>query len=97
MLILAFESSCDDRAVAVVPDGAEVLSSVRESQVADHSHFGGVVPEIAARLHAEAWKPVLDQALDQAGVVMEQIDLIAKLLPQIMGDAAAQRAVTSGG
>lgn len=76
MLILAFESSCDDTAVAVVRETGEVLSSVGESQINHHTRYGGVVPEIAARLHAEAWQPVLDQALAEAGVEMSDIDLI---------------------
>ena len=76
MKILAFETSCDDTAVAIVEDGCQVLSSVRVSQV-EHAAWGGVVPEIAARLHAEAWRPVLEQALTEAGLRMEDIDYLA--------------------
>lgn len=76
MLILGIETSCDDTAVAVVRDGVEVLSNVRESQP-DHEAWGGVVPEIAARLHAENWKGVLEKALNQASVTFEDIDAIA--------------------
>lgn len=76
MKILAFETSCDDTAVAIVEDGVRVLSSVRVSQV-EHQDWGGVVPEIAARLHAEAWRPVLEQALSEAQLEMTDIDYIA--------------------
>jgi N6-L-threonylcarbamoyladenine synthase len=60
--ILAFETSCDDTAVAVVEDGTRVLSNIRISQV-EHSKFGGVVPEIAARLHSENWRGALEKCL----------------------------------
>ena len=53
MLILAIESSCDETAAAIVKDGREVLSSVISSQVEEHKIYGGVVPEIAGRRHAE--------------------------------------------
>lgn len=76
MKILAFETSCDDTAVAIVEDGTRVLSSVRVSQV-EHEAWGGVVPEIAARLHAEAWRPVLEQALKEADLEMTDIDYLA--------------------
>ncbi len=76
MKILAFETSCDDTAVAIVEDGCRVLSSVRVSQV-EHEAWGGVVPEIAARLHAEAWRPVLEQALREANLEIIDIDYLA--------------------
>jgi len=76
MKILAFETSCDDTAVAIVKNGTRVLSSVRVSQV-EHEAWGGVVPEIAARLHAEAWRPVLEQALAEAHLKMTDIDYLA--------------------
>ncbi len=76
MKILAFETSCDDTAVAIVENGTKVLSSVRVSQL-EHNEWGGVVPEIAARLHAEAWRPVLEQALAESGLEMKDIDYIA--------------------
>jgi N6-L-threonylcarbamoyladenine synthase len=65
MLILAFETSCDDTAVAIVRNGTEVLSNIRLSQP-EHNQYGGVVPEIAARLHADNWKNVLEEAFVQA-------------------------------
>ena len=60
MKILAIESSCDETAAAVVEDGRNVLSSVIASQVAEHRIYGGVVPEIASRRHAEAIVGVVD-------------------------------------
>ena len=66
MKILAIESSCDETAAAVVEDGRKVLSSVIASQVEEHRIYGGVVPEIASRRHAEAIVGVVDEALKQA-------------------------------
>ncbi len=74
--ILAFETSCDDTAVAVVENGKKVLSEVRVSQ-AQHNAWGGVVPEIAARLHAEKWKGALEECLKKANLSMEEIDFLA--------------------
>ena len=77
MKILAIESSCDETAAAVVEDGRKVLSSVVASQVEEHKLYGGVVPEIASRRHAEAIVPVVRQSLEQADVILENIDAIA--------------------
>jgi len=74
MLILAIETSCDETAAAVVRDGRLILSSVVSSQVAVHAEYGGVVPEIASRMHLEMIAPVIRQALDEAGVVLKQIE-----------------------
>ena len=76
MLVLGIETSCDDTAVSVVRNGIEVLSNIRESQP-EHNDWGGVVPEIAARLHAENWKGVLANALETADVTIDDIDAIA--------------------
>lgn len=76
MKILAFETSCDDTAVAVVKDGTEVLSSVRMTQK-EHEKWGGVVPEIAARLHAENWEAVLEKCLKEAQCALDDIDFLA--------------------
>ncbi len=75
--ILAIESSCDETAAAVVKNGREVLSNVISSQIATHSLYGGVVPEIASRQHIKAIDRVIDAALDEAGVKKEDIDAIA--------------------
>ena len=77
MLILGIESSCDETSASVVEDGRRVLSNVIASQVEEHRKYGGVVPEIASRRHAEAISGVVRRALDEAGVTMEQIDGIA--------------------
>ena len=77
MHILAIESSCDETAAAVVRDGRTVLSSVIASQVEEHRLYGGVVPEIASRRHAEAIVPVVSQALEQASMTLNDIDAIA--------------------
>jgi N6-L-threonylcarbamoyladenine synthase len=76
-IVLAIETSCDETAAAVMRDGAEVLSSVVASQVDFHSRFGGVVPEIASRKHTEAIVPVVDEALERAGVGFGDLDAIA--------------------
>ncbi len=76
MKILAFETSCDDTAIAVVEDGVKVLANVRQTQT-EHHEYGGVVPEIAARLHAENWRAVLEQCLSDAKLTIEDIDAIA--------------------
>ena len=80
MLILAFESSCDETAVAVVemsPNERHILSSAIASQTQLHAPYGGVVPEIASRAHTEALAPLTQQALEQAEVSLSQIDTIA--------------------
>ena len=75
-LILAFETSCDETAVAVVK-GREVLSSILSSQVALHARFGGVVPEVAARAHVEAIRPLTHRALVESGVHPADLDAVA--------------------
>ena len=77
MKILAIESSCDETAVAVVEDGRKVISSVVASQVEEHKLYGGVVPEIASRRHAEAIVPVVKNSLEQAELTLKEIDAIA--------------------
>ena len=77
MLILAFESSCDETAVAVVRDGREVLSDAILSQADMHAIYGGVVPELASRKHIEDIAGLTDQALSEAGVTKADIDAVA--------------------
>jgi N6-L-threonylcarbamoyladenine synthase len=77
MLILGIETSCDETAAAVVADGRRVLSSVVATQFEFHARYGGVVPEIAARRHLENILPVIQGALDQAGVALADLDGIA--------------------
>ena len=77
MNILAVESSCDETAVAVVADGRTVLADCIASQVALHRIYGGVVPEIASRMHIEAIYGLAEQALKEAGIQRSDIDAIA--------------------
>ncbi|MFA5110025.1 MAG: tRNA (adenosine(37)-N6)-threonylcarbamoyltransferase complex transferase subunit TsaD [Desulfobaccales bacterium] len=77
MLILGIESSCDETAAAVVADGRTVLSSVVATQFELHAAYGGVVPEIAARRHLENILPVIQGALDQAGIALPDLDGLA--------------------
>ena len=77
MIILGIETSCDETAAAVVRDGREVLSSVVYSQIAKHRPYGGVVPEIACRIHVEALPGVLAEAVETAGIKWSDIDRIA--------------------
>lgn len=77
VLILAIESSCDETACAVVKNGREVLSNVIYTQIALHTEYGGVVPEIASRKHIEKINQVIESALKEAGVTLEDITAIA--------------------
>ena len=76
MIVLGIESSCDETAAAVISNG-KMLSNVIASQVAVHSPYGGVVPEIASRKHIEAINPVIKQALTDANVTLSDIEGIA--------------------
>ena len=75
-LILAIESSCDETAVAIIKDG-NLLSNIVSTQVEVHAKYGGVMPEIASRLHAENISIVLHEALEKANVKLEEIDAFA--------------------
>lgn len=77
ILILGIESSCDETAAAVVKNGRTVLSNVISSQIDIHTLYGGVVPEIASRKHVERVNQVIEEALQQAGVSLEEIDAIS--------------------
>ena len=77
MIILAFESSCDETAVAVVRDGREVLADAIISQIEMHKIYGGVVPEIASRKHLEAISHLADRALEGAGITRADVDAVA--------------------
>ncbi|MDR2897236.1 MAG: hypothetical protein LBU99_00365, partial [Spirochaetaceae bacterium] len=86
MNILGIESSCDETSAAVVRDGQYILSNVIATQIPFHEIYKGVVPEIASRKHAEWILPVVTQALNEAGLTMEQIDGIAAVSrPGLMG------------
>ena len=75
--ILAIESSCDETACAIVRNGNEILSNVVSSQINVHTLYGGVVPEVASRIHVENISAVICEALKESGLTMEDIDAIA--------------------
>lgn len=77
MKILGIESSCDETAAAIVEDGKKLLSNVVVSQIDIHKEYGGVIPEIAARSHIEAINPVINKALTEANLTIDDIDAIA--------------------
>lgn len=74
--ILAIESSCDETSAAVVKDGREVLSNIIASQIDTHTKYGGVVPEVASRMHIEVVDAIVKSALEEANMSLEQIDAI---------------------
>jgi N6-L-threonylcarbamoyladenine synthase len=76
LITLAFETSCDETSVALVADGREALSNVVSSQIEVHKAFGGVVPEIASRHHLDNMSSVYKKAMDDAGVTLNEVDLI---------------------
>ena len=77
MKILAIESSCDETSIAVVEDGKKVLSNVTYTQIDIHKKYGGVVPEVASRHHIEKVTYVLEGALQQANITLDEIDAVA--------------------
>ena len=77
MIVLGIESSCDETAASVVKDGKIILSNVVSSQVDFHKKYGGVVPEIASRMHVEAVVPVIKEALEKAKLTLDEIEGIA--------------------
>jgi N6-L-threonylcarbamoyladenine synthase len=76
-VILAVETSCDDTAAAVVTGDGRVLSNVVASQGLLHARYGGVVPEVAARHHLEATGPAIEDALERAGITLEEVHVVA--------------------
>jgi N6-L-threonylcarbamoyladenine synthase len=76
-IVLGIETSCDETAASVVVNGRKVLSNIISSQVDLHAEYGGVVPEIASRRHVELILPVIDNALREADVTLEEVDAIA--------------------
>jgi Metal-dependent proteases with possible chaperone activity len=76
-MILALESSCDETACAVIKDGKDILSSVVSSQINVHTQYGGVVPEVASRIHVENISTVVTEAITRSGVTMDDIDAVA--------------------
>lgn len=77
MIVLGIESSCDETAVALVRDKKEVLSSIVATQIDVHKEFGGVVPEVASRIHVENISICIEKALKEANLTMEDVDAVA--------------------
>lgn len=77
MLILGIETSCDETSAAVVRDGRHILSNVVASQVEFHAPYGGVVPELASRQHLQKIRPIVERALVQAEIGLEDLDSVA--------------------
>lgn len=77
IITLGFESSCDETSVAVLKNGREVLSNVINTQIPIHTQFGGVVPEIASRKHIENISNVTKEALKEANITFDDVDIIA--------------------
>ena len=85
-VILAIESSCDETACAIVDEDLNVLSSVVTSQIDVHARFGGVIPEVASRMHVEQISTIVKSAVDQANIDMKEIDAIAYTIgPGLIG------------
>ncbi|WP_283410414.1 tRNA (adenosine(37)-N6)-threonylcarbamoyltransferase complex transferase subunit TsaD [Anoxynatronum buryatiense] len=100
-LTLGIETSCDETAVSVVRDGRQVLSSIVASQIPEHQKFGGVVPEVASRQHVETITQVIDEALREAEVSLEQIHQVAVtygpgLVGALLVGVAAAKALAYG-
>jgi len=77
MIILGLESTCDESSAAILDGPRNILANVIKSQIQDHQRYGGVVPEIASRLHLHFLSSALQEALQQSGLKLDQIDLIA--------------------
>ena len=75
-ITLAIETSCDETSCAVLRDGREILSNIISSQIEIHKKFGGVVPEVASRKHIENINIIIQQALDEANINFQDIDLV---------------------
>src|SRR5260370_23028474 len=86
MLVIGIETSCDETAAAVVRNGREIVSSVIASQIAPHTRFGGVVPELASREHLDKIVPIVEEALTGASTTKDEIDAIAVTIgPGLIG------------
>ena len=98
-MILAIETSCDETAASVVKNGREVLSNVIYTQIALHTKYGGVVPEIASRKHIEKINQVIESALEEAGVTLKDITAIAVtygpgLVGALLGGVSEAKAIS---
>ena len=94
-LVLGIESSCDETAAALVRGGREILSSAVHSQAAMHAQWGGVVPEVAGRSHLQKILPVVDKALSDAALTLDDVDAIAVTTrPGLVGSVRRGRPCT---
>ena len=85
-IVLAIESSCDETACAIIDEDRNVLSSIVTSQIDVHARFGGVIPEIASRMHVEQISTIIDSATKQANITMDEVDAIAYTIgPGLIG------------
>jgi len=85
-IFLAIETSCDETAAAVFDEALQVRANVVASQTDLHARFGGVVPEVAARAHLQRLLPVIDEALRQSGLHLEDVDAVAVMnTPGLVG------------
>jgi N6-L-threonylcarbamoyladenine synthase len=97
MLVLGVESSCDDTAAAVLRDGRDILSNIVSSQDTIHGPYGGVVPELASRQHVRQVLPIIDAALEKAGVRLSDIDGVAVTSgPGLVGSLLVGLSVVKG-
>lgn len=101
ILILAIESSCDETAAAVVKNGREILSNIIFTQIELHKLYGGVVPEIASRKHIEKINQVIEEALQEASVGLQEIDAVAVtygpgLVGALLVGVSAAKAISFG-
>lgn len=86
ILTIGIESSCDETSVAIIENGTKVITNVIFSQIKDHQKYGGVVPEMASRLHVMNIIPCLQKAIQEAGIKKEDIDLVATTMgPGLLG------------
>ncbi len=77
IIVLGIESSCDETSTSIVKNGREVLSNVINSQIDIHTEYGGVVPEIASRCHTEVINQVTKEALKEANLSLQDIDVVS--------------------
>lgn len=83
---MAIESSCDETACAIIDEDLDVLSSVVTSQIDVHARFGGVIPEVASRMHVEQISTIVSQAIDQASISLDEVSAIAYTIgPGLIG------------
>ena len=77
MIILGIESSCDETSIAILRDGKDILTNKISSQIEIHKEYGGVVTEIASRQHIKNIAAILDEALEEAKITLDDVDYIA--------------------